>query len=191
MDLNLKLDFKKKEKGSNKMADNILVFIIVLTLIFAGLITATVFGVKEINTKIASIETAKEKYQQNQLAIDNLKALQRKSSEYEKQRDEYDALIPKEFNAADTMRDMEKRAEDKGCILTAIEFGEKEAPSGKVNQKNVKITVAGDFNDLMKFVDGLVHDKEFMRVDAINLKGDANNKMTVAMTVVKFFKNPS
>ncbi|MEG1846712.1 MAG: type 4a pilus biogenesis protein PilO [Oscillospiraceae bacterium] len=189
MDLNLKLDFKKKEKGSNKMADNILVFIIVLTLIFAGLITATVFGVKEINTKIASIETAKEKYQQNQLAIDNLKALQRKSSEYEKQRDEYDALIPKEFNAPDTMRDMEKRAEDKGCILTAIEFGEEEAPSGKVNQKNVKITVAGDFNDLMKFVNGLVHDKEFMRVDAINLKGDANNKMTVAMTVVKFFKD--
>lgn len=183
-----KMNLSTKEKKRNKFIDDVRVLIAILAVFFIGIIIAIVLGVGTINKKTVEITEAKTKYEQNQKAINNLKALQRKSAEYEKQRDEYDAMIPKTFDQTLCMGEMEKRAELGGCLLTDINFETPQNQSGKVNQVNIKLTVAGDYTDIMKLINSFVSDKEFMRVDAINMKNEKDSDMIAMITVVKFFK---
>ena len=118
------INVKKKDSGAPgekiNLLEDIRVFVVLMAIACIGLIVLIVFGVKsneEIKTEIAK---EKKTYQENQLSIANLKALQARSSEFEAQRDMYNAMIPDTQDRQAVMIDMERRVEGARCTLTEV-----------------------------------------------------------------------
>lgn len=201
MAFNLNLALKKQngksgEKKGGKLVEDVRIFIVLLALVCVVLIVMSVFGVKSINKTIAEIDQQKTQYSTNQLAIANLKALQSKSSEYEALNEKYNELIPNtSLDQQKIMIEMETRCDNGNCMLTDIQFGESTSANG-VKQVPVMLSITGSFNDIVKFCQDIVTDKEFMRIDSISMAGgtenasvkNSQNKKTAKVTVVKFAK---
>ena len=131
------INVKKKDSGAPgekiNLLEDIRVFVVLMAIACIGLIVLIVFGVKsneEIKTEIAK---EKKTYQENQLSIANLKALQARSSEFEAQRDMYNAMIPDTQDRQAVMIDMERRVEGARCTLTDLTFGGDAAIGGTPN----------------------------------------------------------
>ena len=73
-------------KGKNFLED-IRVFAVLMVIACVGLIALIVVGSRSIDETNADIKQEMKTYEENQLSIANLKALQAKSEEYEAQRD--------------------------------------------------------------------------------------------------------
>lgn len=177
---------KKQETGPDKEAnkekknplDDVRLVIAILIIACIAIIVMIVFGTKSINSTKAEIESAKTKYSQNQASIANLKALQSKSSEYEAQRDEYQAMISSDpLDQQEIMKDMEEEVEAHNCSLTEVTFGEQSSANG-VNQIQVNIKVTGNFADVMKFCYDTVHGEQIKRIDTIKM--ESTNKTSTS-----------
>ena len=204
------INVKKKDSGAPAEKKNILedirVFIVLMAIACIGLIVLIVFGVKsneEIKTEIAK---EKKTYQENQLSIANLKALQARSSEFEAQRDMYNAMIPDTQDRQAVMIDMERRVEGARCTLADLTFGGDAAIGGTANtnaaaaaaaptntsglkELQVLMTVRGSYADIMGLCSDLVTDPELMRIDGIQMKPISNGEEQEAtITLMKFSK---
>ncbi len=184
-------------KGKNILED-IRVFAVLMLIACAGLIAFIVLGFQHIDDTNAEIKKEMKTYQESQLSIANLKALQSKSEEYEAQRDAYNAMIPESLDQQQIMIEMETRTESMNCVLTDISFGSESADekkgnaaasSGLVNQMQVQISVRGSYTDIMRLAESLVTDEELMRVDAIRITPMSQNGLKEAqITIMKFSK---
>ncbi len=204
------INVKKKDSGAPAEKKNILedirVFVVLMAIACIGLIVLIVFGVKsneEIKTEIAK---EKKAYQENQLSIANLKALQARSSEFEAQRDMYNAMIPDTQDRQAVMIDMERRVEGARCTLADLTFGGDAAIGGTANtnaaaaaaaptntsglkELQVLMTVRGSYADIMGLCSDLVTDPELMRIDGIQMKPISNGEEQEAtITLMKFSK---
>lgn len=204
------INVKKKDSGAPAENKNILedirVFVVLMAIACIGLIVLIVFGVKsneEIKTEIAK---EKKTYQENQLSIANLKALQARSSEFEAQRDMYNAMIPDTQDRQAVMIDMERRVEGARCTLADLTFGGDAAIGGTANtnaaaaaaaptntsglkELQVLMTVRGSYADIMGLCSDLVTDPELMRIDGIQMKPISNGEEQEAtITLMKFSK---
>lgn len=204
------INVKKKDSGAPAEKQNILedirVFVVLMAIACIGLIVLIVFGVKsneEIKTEIAK---EKKAYQENQLSIANLKALQARSSEFEAQRDMYNAMIPDTQDRQAVMIDMERRVEGARCTLADLTFGGDAAIGGAKNtntaaaaaaptntsglkELQVLMTVRGSYADIMGLCSDLVTDPELMRIDGIQMKPISNGEEQEAtITLMKFSK---
>lgn len=204
------INVKKKDSGAPAEKQNILedirVFVVLMAIACIGLIVLIVFGVKsneEIKTEIAK---EKKTYQENQLSIANLKALQARSSEFEAQRDMYNAMIPATQDRQAVMIDMERRVEGARCTLADLTFGGDAAIGGAKNtntaaaaaaptntsglkELQVLLTVRGSYADIMGLCSDLVTDPELMRIDGIQMKPISNGEEQEAtITLMKFSK---
>ena len=203
------INVKKKDSGAPgekiNLLEDIRVFVALMAIACIGLIVLIVFGVKsneEIKTEIAK---EKKTYQENQLSIANLKALQARSSEFEAQRDMYNAMIPATQDRQAVMIDMERRVEGARCTLTDLTFGGDAAIGGtpKTNtaaaaaptntsglkELQVLLTVRGSYADIMGLCSDLVTDPELMRIDGIQMKPISNGEQQEAtITLMKFSK---
>lgn len=204
------INVKKKDSGAPAEKQNILedirVFVVLMAIACIGLIVLIVFGVKsneEIKTEIAK---EKKAYQENQLSIANLKALQARSSEFEAQRDMYNAMIPDTQDRQAVMIDMERRVEGARCTLADLTFGGDAAIGGAKNtntaaaaaaptntsglkELQVLLTVRGSYADIMGLCSDLVTDPELMRIDGIQMKPISNGEEQEAtITLMKFSK---
>ena len=203
------INVKKKDSGAPgekiNLLEDIRVFVALMAIACIGLIVLIVFGVKS-NEKIKT-EIAKEKkaYQENQLSIANLKALQARSSEFEAQRDMYNAMIPDTQDRQAVMIDMERRVEGARCTLTDLTFGGDAAIGGTPNtntaaaaapantsglkELQVLLTVRGSYADIMGLCSDLVTDPELMRIDGIQMKPISEGEQQEAtITLMKFSK---
>lgn len=203
------INVKKKDSGAPAEKQNVLedirVFVALMAIACIGLIVLIVFGVKsneEIKTEIAK---EKKTYQENQLSIANLKALQARSSEFEAQRDMYNAMIPDTQDRQAVMIDMERRVEGARCTLTDLTFGGDAAIGGTANtnaaaaatptntsglkELQVLMTVRGSYADIMGLCSDFVTDPELMRIDGIQMKPISNGEEQEAtITLMKFSK---
>ena len=203
------INVKKKDSGAPgekiNLLEDIRVFVVLMAIACIGLIVLIVFGVKsneEIKTEIAK---EKKTYQENQLSIANLKALQARSSEFEAQRDMYNAMIPDTQDRQAVMIDMERRVEGARCTLTDLTFGGDAAIGGtpKTNpaaaaapantsglkELQVLLTVRGSYADIMGLCSDLVTDPELMRIDGIQMKPISEGEQQEAtITLMKFSK---
>ena len=204
------INVKKKDSGApgekKNLLEDIRVFVVLMAIACIGLIVLIVFGVKsneEIKTEIAK---EKKTYQENQLSIANLKALQARSSEFEAQRDMYNAMIPATQDRQAVMIDMERRVEGARCTLADLTFGGDAAIGGtaKTNaaaaaaaptntsglkELQVLMTVRGSYADIMGLCSDLVTDPELMRIDGIQMKPISNGEEQEAtITLMKFSK---
>ncbi|MGN0555907.1 MAG: hypothetical protein ACI4LI_08420 [Candidatus Fimenecus sp.] len=204
------INVKKKDSGAPAEKKNILedirVFVALMAIACIGLIVLIVFGVKsneEIKTEIAK---EKKTYQENQLSIANLKALQARSSEFEAQRDMYNAMIPETQDRQAVMIDMERRVESARCTLTDLTFGGDAAIGGAKNtntaaaaaaptntsglkELQVLLTVRGSYADIMGLCSDLVTDPELMRIDGIQMKPiSKGDEQEATITLMKFSK---
>lgn len=186
-------------KGMNFLED-IRVFAILMLVACVGLIALIVVGSRSIDETNADIKQEMKTYEENQLSIANLKALQARSEEYEAQRDAYDAMIPDEMDQQQIMIEMEKRVESMNCVLTDLTFGSESADdknskattsssNGLVNQMQVQISVRGTYTDIMKLCESIVTDQELMRIDAIHMMPMSQGGLKEAqITIMKFSK---
>ncbi len=188
--------FKKKtgeakQKGQ-KSAMDIRVFAVIMVIAFVVMAVMIGFGVKNTKQIQEKIEKEKKIYVQNQTAIDNLKALQSKSSEYEAQREAYNAMIPETQDLQQIMIDIEKRTEENGCVLTDIKFGEAgeaaQADAGLVKEQKVNVSLRGSYEDILKLQQSLTKDNEFMRIDDIHMSVISEGQMEAQFMLVKFSK---
>ena len=210
MAFNINVKKKDTTAASGKkvnILEDIRVFVALMLVACIGLIVLIVFGVKsneEIKTDIAD---QKKTYQQAQASINNLKALQARSAEFEAQRDAYKAMIPDTQDVQQVMIDMERRVEAGRCTLTDITFGGDAAiggnknaststttpaastGSGLVKELQVVMTVRGSYADIMALCTSLVTDAELMRIDAIHIKPLAGDEQEATITLMKFSKN--
>ncbi|MGN0519974.1 MAG: hypothetical protein ACI4LB_04480 [Candidatus Fimenecus sp.] len=201
------INVKKKDSGAPADKKNILedirVFVALMAIACIGLIVLIVFGVKsneEIKTDIAQ---EKKTYQESQLSIANLKALQSRSAEFEAQRDMYNAMIPETQDRQAVMIEMEQRVETANCTLKDLSFGGDAAiggntttsttastSTGLVKELQVIMTVRGTYTDIMGLCNTLVTDEELMRIDAIQMKPlSKSDEKEATITLVKFSKN--
>lgn len=186
-------------KGKNFLED-IRVFAVLMVIACVGLIALIVVGSRSIDETNADIKQEMKTYEENQLSIANLKALQARSEEYEAQRDAYDAMIPDKMDQQQIMIEMEKRVESMNCVLTDLTFGSESADdknskaaasssNGLVNQMQVQISVRGTYTDIMKLAESIVTDQELMRIDAIHMMPMTQDGLKEAqLTIMKFSK---
>ena len=186
-------------KGKNFLED-IRVFAVLMVVACVGLIALIVVGSRSIDETNADIKQEMKTYEENQLSIANLKALQARSEEYEAQRDAYDAMIPDTMDQQQIMIEMEKRVESMNCVLTDLTFGSESADdknskaaasssNGLVNQMQVQISVRGTYTDIMKLAESIVTDQELMRIDAIHMMPMTQDGLKEAqLTIMKFSK---
>lgn len=186
-------------KGKNFLED-IRVFAVLMVVACVGLIALIVVGSRSIDETNADIKQEMKTYEENQLSIANLKALQARSEEYEAQRDAYDAMIPDTMDQQQIMIEMEKRVESMNCVLTDLTFGSESADdknskaaasssNGLVNQMQVQISVRGTYTDIMKLAESIVTDQELMRIDAIHMMPMTQDGLKEAqITIMKFSK---
>lgn len=186
-------------KGKNFLED-IRVFAVLMVVACVGLIALIVVGSRSIDETNADIKQEMKTYEENQLSIANLKALQARSEEYEAQRDAYDAMIPDTMDQQQIMIEMEKRVESMNCVLTDLTFGSESADdknskaaasssNGLVNQMQVQISVRGTYADIMKLAESIVTDQELMRIDAIHMMPMTQDGLKEAqITIMKFSK---
>ncbi len=191
-----------------KLLEDIRVFAVLMVIACIGLIVLIVFGVRSNEEIKNNIAEQKKTYQEAQASINNLKALQARSSEFEAQRDAYDAMIPDTQDVQQVMIEMERRAEAGRCTLTNIVFGgdaaiggstsastsSTTAPaasngSGLVKELQVVMTVRGSYADIMTLCADLVTDEELMRIDGIQMQPQTNDEQEAVITLVKFSKN--
>lgn len=188
--------FKKKtgeaKPKGQKSAMDIRVFAVIMVIAFVVMAVMIGFGVKNTKQIQEKIETEKKTYVQNQAAIDNLKALQSKSSEYEAQREAYNAMIPETQDLQQIMIDIEKRTEENGCVLTDIKFDEAgeaaQADAGLVKEQKVNVSLRGSYEDILKLQQSLTKDNEFMRIDDIHMSAIGEGQMEAQFMLVKFSK---
>ena len=183
-------------KGKNFLED-IRVFAVLMVVACVGLIALIVVGSRSIDETNADIKQEMKTYEENQLSIANLKALQARSEEYEAQRDAYD---PDTMDQQQIMIEMEKRVESMNCVLTDLTFGSESADdknskaaasssNGLVNQMQVQISVRGTYTDIMKLAESIVTDQELMRIDAIHMMPMTQDGLKEAqITIMKFSK---
>lgn len=184
-------------KGKNFLED-IRVFAVLMVIACVGLIALIVVGSRSIDETNADIKQEMKTYEENQLSIANLKALQARSEEYEAQRDAYDAMIPDTMDQQQIMIEMEKRVESMNCVLTDLTFGSESADdknsaaassNGLVNQMQVQISVRGTYTDIMKLAESIVTDQELMRIDGIHMMPMTQGGLKEAqLTIMKFSK---
>lgn len=186
-------------KGKNFLED-IRVFAVLMVIACVGLIALIVVGSRSIDETNAEIKQEMKTYEENQLSIANLKALQAKSEEYEAQRDAYDAMIPEKMDQQQIMIEMETRVESMNCVLTDLTFGSESADdknskaaasssNGLVNQMQVQISVRGTYTDIMKLCESIVTDEELMRIDGIHMMTMTQGGLKEAqITIMKFSK---
>lgn len=186
-------------KGKNFLED-IRVFAVLMVVACVGLIALIVVGSRSIDETNTEIKQEMKTYEENQLSIANLKALQARSEEYEAQRDAYDAMIPDEMDQQQIMIEMENRVESMNCVLTDLTFGSESADdknskaatsssNGLVNQMQVQIRVRGTYTDIMKLAESIVTDQELMRIDGIRMMPLAQGGLKEAqITIMKFSK---
>ena len=184
-------------KGKNFLED-IRVFAVLMVVACVGLIALIVVGSRSIDETNADIKQEMKTYEENQLSIANLKALQARSEEYEAQRDAYDAMIPDTMDQQQIMIEMEKRVESMNCVLTDLTFGSESADdknsaaassNGLVNQMQVQISVRGTYTDIMKLAESIVTDQELMRIDGIHMMPMTQGGLKEAqLTIMKFSK---
>lgn len=204
------INVKKKDSGAPAEKQNILedirVFVVLMAIACIGLIVLIVFGVKSNEEIKTEITKEKKAYQENQLSIANLKALQARSSEFEAQRDMYNAMIPATQDRQAVMIDMERRVEGARCTLADLTFGGDAAIGGTANtnaaaaaaaptntsglkELQVLLTVRGSYADIMGLCSDLVTDPELMRIDGIQMKPISNGEEQEAtITLMKFSK---
>ena len=203
------INVKKKDSGAPAEKQNILedirVFVVLMAIACIGLIVLIVFGVKSNEEIKTEITKEKKAYQENQLSIANLKALQARSSEFEAQRDMYNAMIPDTQDRQAVMIDMERRVEGARCTLTDLTFGGDAAIGGTPNtntaaaaapantsglkELQVLLTVRGSYADIMGLCSDLVTDPELMRIDGIQMKPISKGEQQEAtITLMKFSK---
>lgn len=185
-------------KGKNFLED-IRVFAVLMVIACVGLIALIVVGSRSIDETNADIKQEMKTYEENQLSIANLKALQARSEEYEAQRDAYDAMIPDTMDQQQIMIEMEKRVESMNCVLTDLTFGSESADdknskaasssNGLVNQMQMQISVRGTYTDIMKLAESIVTDQELMRIDGIHMMPMTQGGLKEAqLTIMKFSK---
>lgn len=185
-------------KGKNFLED-IRVFAVLMVIACVGLIALIVVGSRSIDETNADIKQEMKTYEENQLSIANLKALQARSEEYEAQRDAYDAMIPDTMDQQQIMIEMEKRVESMNCVLTDLTFGSESADdknskaasssNGLVNQMQMQISVRGTYTDIMKLAESIVTDQELMRIDGIHMMPMTQGGLKEAqITIMKFSK---
>lgn len=184
-------------KGKNFLED-IRVFAVLMVVACVGLIALIVVGSRSIDETNADIKQEMKTYEENQLSIANLKALQARSEEYEAQRDAYDAMIPDKMDQQQIMIEMETRVESMNCVLTDLTFGSESADdknsaaassNGLVNQMQVQISVRGTYTDIMKLAESIVTDQELMRIDGIHMMPMTQGGLKEAqLTIMKFSK---
>lgn len=186
-------------KGKNFLED-IRVFAVLMVIACVGLIALIVVGSRSIDETNADIKQEMKTYEENQLSIANLKALQARSEEYEAQRDAYDAMIPEKMDQQQIMIEMETRVESMNCVLTDLTFGSESADdknskaaasssNGLVNQMQVQISVRGTYTDIMKLCESIVTDEELMRIDGIHMMPMTQGGLKEAqLTIMKFSK---
>lgn len=186
-------------KGKNFLED-IRVFAVLMVIACVGLIALIVVGSRSIDETNAEIKQEMKTYEENQLSIANLKALQARSEEYEAQRDAYDAMIPEKMDQQQIMIEMETRVESMNCVLTDLTFGSESADdknskaaasssNGLVNQMQVQISVRGTYTDIMKLCESIVTDEELMRIDGIRMMPMTQGGLKEAqITIMKFSK---
>lgn len=203
------INVKKKDTGAVpgkkvNLLEDIRVFVALMAIVCIGLIVLIVLGVKsneEIKTKI----TAQKKVnQESQLSIANLKALQSRSTEFEAQRDAYNAMIPETQDRQAVMIEMEQRVENARCTLSDLTFGGDAAigtsgstdtatastGTGPVKELQVVMKVRGSYTDIMALCNDLVTDPELMRIDAIHLSPlSGSDQQEATITLMKFSKN--
>lgn len=206
------INVKKKDNVAasgtkTNLLEDIRVFAVLMVIVCIGLIVLIVFGVRANEEIKNSITEQKKTYQEAQASINNLKALQARSSEFEAQRDAYDTMIPDTQNVQEVMIEMERRAEAGRCTLTNVVFGGDAAIGGDkknstgttapaastgsslVKELQVVMTVRGSYADIMTLCADLVTDEELMRIDGIQMKPSADKEQEAVITLVKFSKN--
>lgn len=209
MAFNINVKKKDTEAASGtktNLLGDIRVFALLMVAACIGLIVLIVFGVRSNDEIKNSITEQKKTYQEAQASINNLKALQARSSEFEAQRDAYDTMIPDTQDVHAVMIEMERRAEAGKCTLTNIVFGGDAAiggdkknskgtttpaastGSGLVKELQVVMTVRGSYADIMTLCADLVTDEELMRIDGIQMKPTADKEQEAVITLVKFSK---
>ena len=186
-------------KGKNFLED-IRVFAVLMVIACVGLIALIVVGSRSIDETNAEIKQEMKTYEENQLSIANLKALQAKSEEYEAQRDAYDAMIPEKVDQQQIMIEMETRVESMNCVLTDLSFGSESADdknskaaasssNGLVNQMQVQISVRGTYTNIMKLCGSIGTDEGLMRIDGIHMMPMTQGGLKEAqITIMKFSK---
>ena len=203
------INVKKKDTGASSgkavnVLEDIRVFVVLMAVACIGLIVLIVFGVRNNEAVKAKITEQKKVYQESQASIAGLKALQVRSSEYEAQRDAYNAMIPATQDRQAVMIEMENRIEAARCTLSDLTFGGDAAigasaqagdaavttSTAGVRELQVLMTVRGSYADIMGLCNSLVTDPELMRIDAIHLTPIQGGEMQQAtITLVKFSKN--
>ncbi len=203
------INVKKKDTGASSgkaanVLEDIRVFVVLMAVACIGLIVLIVFGVRNNEAVKAKITEQKKVYQESQASIASLKALQARSSEYEAQRDAYNAMIPDTQNRQAVMIEMENRIEAARCTLSDLTFGGDAAigtstqagdaavttSTAGVKELQVLMTVRGSYADIMGLCNSLVTDPELMRIDAIHLTPiQSGEAQEATITLVKFSKN--
>ena len=204
------INVKKKDTGASSgkaanVLEDIRVFVVLMAVACIGLIVLIVFGVRNNEAVKAKITEQKKVYQESQASISSLKALQARSSEYEAQRDAYNAMIPDTQNRQAVMIEMENRIEAARCTLSDLTFGGDAAigataqtgdtaavavSTAGVKELQVLMTVRGSYADIMGLCNSLVTDPELMRIDAIHLTPiQSGEAQEATITLVKFSKN--
>jgi hypothetical protein len=85
----------------------------------------------------------------------------------------YDTRFPAEYSAVS--EELGKVASDTGIHLSGVKYEQKDAPIEGLQKLNVEVTLAGDYLQEVKFINGLERDKMFFVIDGIALAEQQGN----------------
>ena len=177
----LKIDFKQ-------IAADPRVLVVIIVLACAALIGLCVYAANETKATEESIKKQVEAFENNKTAIENLLALKARSEQYMKQNEEYEALITSDgLNKQEFMVFFDNFANMYDCRLTLIEFDDA-LPENGIYSMTFRMTVEGDFENLMALCDGIVTQDRFYRIDAVTFAAGSGDFKSADITVAAFSK---
>lgn len=178
----------KEAKEKKNIMDDVRLVIAIIVVACIALIALIIYTTGVINQTNALIDSAKQKYQQNQAEIANLLALQARSGDYIAQKEQYDSMISSDqLDSTEIMIDLDKFAADHNCVLESITFDDI-TNTGLVNQIAANVKISGSFADVMKFCQDTVNSNPIKRIDTIKLAKNNNTGMSAELVIVEFSK---
>ena len=143
--------------------------ILILIVVFGG-----IFLLKPFRSDVASLnETVQAKeaeLNEVETEYNDLEALSEEAEITEKGIQDFLNKIPADLEQDILIKNIYEIAEDNDIILNAISFGVSENPLTQVNSVSMSASFIGDYNDLVKFLEGLEENSREIHVKTINVQ---------------------
>ena len=181
MKKDINIDFKKLSADPR-------VLVVIIVLACAALIALCVYTNNQTKLVEDEIQTQVSAFENNKQSIENLLLLKARSDQYLQRNEEYEALLTSDgLSQEEFMIYFDKFCKQYDCRMTLIEFGGTET-IGDVQSLSIRLTVEGEFENLMAICDGIVTQDRFYRIDEVTFAMGSQGKKVATINVVAFSK---